>query len=67
MKTCLSCAWIAKFKKLPGFVNLTTDGQNPILTIMVKDKRHRIGASSLDILYEDAVEKIKKSTVPQGT
>jgi hypothetical protein len=33
---------------------------------MIKDHRHRIGASSLDILYEDAMDKIKKSTVPKG-
>ncbi len=67
MRECLTCSWIAKFKKLPGFVNLTTDGQNPILTIIINGKRLRLGADSLSMLYDDVKERIEKSNVPQGT
>jgi hypothetical protein len=67
---------MAKFRKLPGFVSLITNGNDPVLKLVIVGKTVRLGATSLEILYDEAwerikvaneAERLKKSTVPQGT
>jgi len=75
MKACITCYWMAKFRKLPGFVSLITNGNDPVLKLVIVGKTVRLGATSLEILYDEAwerikvaneAERLKKSTVPQG-
>jgi hypothetical protein len=61
---CEKCEWLAKFKKLPGFVSLTNCADGSIICrIALRGISRRFGAENYSDLYDyikDELENIKK-------
>jgi hypothetical protein len=69
---CIPCEQLAKFKRLPGFINLIHSQGNYICVIVIKNQKRRIGAQTLEILYESIQESLtpkeerNESFLPSG-
>jgi hypothetical protein len=58
----ISSEWQTKFAELPGFVSITTDGDSFVCAVRIAGDRRRMGAQTLQILYDSTKELIKKKT-----
>jgi len=56
----ISADQAARFKKLPGFLTLTSDGDSFVCKIAIAGQRRRIGAQTLDVLYNDITTKLRR-------
>ena len=52
---------LERFKRFPGFISLNTDGDTFVCAIKIKGQRRRMGAYTLDMLYDSVRELINKS------
>jgi len=60
MTKCLTCEQGAKFKKIPGYISLITDGDSFVCKIEINGQVRRLGAQTLELLYETIIEEKKK-------
>ena len=56
----ISAEQAARFKQLPGFLTLTSDGDSFVCKIDIAGQRRRIGAQTLDVLYNNIEEKLRR-------